>query len=248
MIECLPGENLTFTMLYNEERQFFVTSFRGIVGTVEKLVTALEAGGIGYTLHNIPGATVMDYIYQHYTKVLRPIVVPLFTQAMSKFPNYTFVFTGHSLGAAFATMTAHDFVLSGYVHVSQVVLYNFGSPRLGNFAYAQNVVKTLPIIWRVVHYKDLVPHLPPCVNNSSGLCSTGSSVEVGVRFLSENVSENEGLWEPYHVWENVFYNNENSTSYVICNGGEDPKCSDQYSLVQCNLNDHGQYVGVIIGC
>ena len=37
--------------------------------------------------------------------------------------------------------------------------YNMGSPRLGNHDFISWASKQLPI-YRVVHYNDIVPHLP----------------------------------------------------------------------------------------
>jgi predicted lipase len=38
--------------------------------------------------------------------------------------------------------------------------YTFGQPRVGNDAFA-TVFKSLVNEYRVVHYADIVPHLPP---------------------------------------------------------------------------------------
>jgi len=36
-------------------------------------------------------------------------------QAYSEYPDYQYVFTGHSLGAALATMAGTDAILSGWI-------------------------------------------------------------------------------------------------------------------------------------
>jgi hypothetical protein len=60
-------------------------------------------------------------------------------------------FTGHSLGAALATLAA------GRIEGAHVV-YTFGSPRVGDKRFARE----FPVpVWRVVNNNDLVPHLPP---------------------------------------------------------------------------------------
>ena len=59
--------------------------------------------------------------------------------------------TGHSLGAALATLAAHR---QGRVRG----LYTFGSPRVGDARFAADFhVPT----WRFVNHQDLVPNLPP---------------------------------------------------------------------------------------
>ena len=49
-------------------------------------------------------------------------------ELISQYPTYKVVVTGHSLGAALATLTAVDFLKNG---ISPVSLINFGSPRVG---------------------------------------------------------------------------------------------------------------------
>ena len=69
--------------------------------------------------------------------------------------------TGHSLGGALATLSAPDIKeIYGGVHL----VHTFGEPRVGNHAfsdYYKNVVESL----RVVHYGDIVPHVPPTAMN-----------------------------------------------------------------------------------
>ena len=73
------------------------------------------------------------------------------------FVNYSkFTLTGHSLGAALATLYA------GYLGDSVVKsLYTFGSPRAGNKEFA-NYVNSLNIERkRIVNNKDIVTRIPP---------------------------------------------------------------------------------------
>eukprot|EP01088_Endostelium_zonatum_P017395 TRINITY_DN5115_c0_g1_i1.p1 TRINITY_DN5115_c0_g1~~TRINITY_DN5115_c0_g1_i1.p1 ORF type:complete len:297 (+),score=22.92 TRINITY_DN5115_c0_g1_i1:148-1038(+) len=67
--------------------------------------------------------------------------------------------TGHSLGAALATIGAVD--LTARLHYN-VTLYTFGSPRVGNVAFENWAFNQLPLgYWRMTWYRDPVPHLPP---------------------------------------------------------------------------------------
>lgn len=66
---------------------------------------------------------------------------------------------GHSLGGALATLAAEMLAAMG---VSEVLLYTFGSPRVGNrgFADALNGAVGADNIYRVFHPADPVPMLP----------------------------------------------------------------------------------------
>jgi len=56
------------------------------------------------------------------------------------------------------------------------------------------------------------------------------------------------FWHPWHIWPNVFYTKGGFNSpYVLCNGGEDPKCADRFSILATNIEDHLGYVDVVIG-
>ena len=64
--------------------------------------------------------------------------------------------TGHSLGAAMATLTAMD--LARYY--PDVQCYNYGSPRVGDKAFSAFAGTMMTDFWRVTHLKDTVPHVP----------------------------------------------------------------------------------------
>lgn len=68
--------------------------------------------------------------------------------------------TGHSLGAALATLAAPE--LARTTRFTAPVLYNFASPRTGNPLFA-GAVDALPTSWRIANGNDEVPKLPPVV-------------------------------------------------------------------------------------
>jgi hypothetical protein len=65
--------------------------------------------------------------------------------------------TGQSLGGALSTFCAIELQLK----LNKVTeLYNFGSPRIGNEKTAAFINSKLPTRYRVIHNRDIVPHLP----------------------------------------------------------------------------------------
>ncbi|MFC5649348.1 lipase family protein [Paenibacillus solisilvae] len=72
--------------------------------------------------------------------------------------------TGHSLGGALATLAAMD-IASNRQH-DQVVLYTFGSPRVGDPKFVRTFNQRVPISIRVQNEYDIVPHLPPLMYKS----------------------------------------------------------------------------------
>src|SRR6266700_1844948 len=79
----------------------------------------------------------------------------LVSKVKQQFPDKQIWCTGHSLGAALATVAADrlspDFKVQG--------LYTYGSPRVGN----DNFVLSFPVsnTYRFVHHRDLVTMFPP---------------------------------------------------------------------------------------
>ncbi|RYH21146.1 lipase family protein [archaeon] len=74
-----------------------------------------------------------------------------------QFPSYSVVVTGHSLGAAMATLTTLDLMDAG---VSPIRMFHFGSPRVGNTNFANFASNKIGDRNRNTHYKDMVPHVP----------------------------------------------------------------------------------------
>ena len=109
------------------------------------------------------------------------------------------VVTGHSLGAAMAALAA--FQLKGMGYELSRPVYTFGQPRVGNPTYASaHDAAFSGMWWRVVHYADVVPHLPP------------------------------ELLGFHHVATEVWYNEPSTSYQVCNGSGEDPNCSDSLLL------------------
>ncbi|MBN1998328.1 lipase family protein [candidate division KSB1 bacterium] len=70
-------------------------------------------------------------------------------------PKIKFYFTGHSLGAAVASLAAASFK-------NCHALYTFGAPKVGNLAFANSLEQKT---YRIVNFGDLVTLLPPSFSN-----------------------------------------------------------------------------------
>lgn len=81
---------------------------------------------------------------------------------IAQFPSHRIVVTGHSLGAAVATLAVASLRQMGHV----VDFYGYGCPRVGNSLFADFVTNQAPAMgnnYRVTHNDDLIPRLPPAV-------------------------------------------------------------------------------------
>ncbi|KAE8353429.1 Alpha/Beta hydrolase protein [Aspergillus coremiiformis] len=103
------------------------------------------------------GCEVHDGFWQAWSHIADTIT-PTVQSALSKYPDYTLVMTGHSYGAALAAIAATVFRNAGH----SVELYNYGQPRVGNLALAQYITsQNMGGNYRVTHTNDLVPRVPP---------------------------------------------------------------------------------------
>ncbi|XP_042493191.1 phospholipase A(1) DAD1, chloroplastic-like [Macadamia integrifolia] len=67
--------------------------------------------------------------------------------------------TGHSLGAALATITAYD-ITTTFRHPPLVTVISFGAPRVGNRSFKCHVEKSGSKILRIVNSEDLITKVP----------------------------------------------------------------------------------------
>lgn len=103
------------------------------------------------------GCKVHKGWFQDEQKVFNDIVLPEVKKLQEKYEFYNVVVTGHSLGAALATITSIDLIANG---IKNVQLFNFGSPRVGNKEFAEFASNYIPTIHRMTHHKDMVVHVP----------------------------------------------------------------------------------------
>lgn len=61
-----------------------------------------------------------------------------------------------------ASLASMRTALEGLRTPSQVLLYTFGQPRVGNHKFAIEHDRLVPMSYRVVNRNDVVPHLPLC--------------------------------------------------------------------------------------
>jgi len=105
----------------------------------------------------IPGVEVHEGFLKVYDS-LAPQMWSAFQKTLKQCPQCNAVqVTGHSLGAAVATIAAVE--LKNRTSFP-VTLTNYGSPRVGNAGFFKYVSNLLPTAVRVVHANDIVPHLP----------------------------------------------------------------------------------------
>ncbi|KAL0080618.1 lipase [Phycomyces blakesleeanus] len=109
----------------------------------------------------VRGTQVHRGFYNSYLDVA-DLVVPVAQQEIELHPDYSFVVTGHSLGAAVAILSALDlYQKDTRFGPDNMRIYTFGGPRVGDPAFAYYTIGTNIPLTRTVHRLDVVPHVPP---------------------------------------------------------------------------------------
>jgi hypothetical protein len=192
-----------------------VMGFRGATPSAGRnWITDLNAQRVSYP--GLAGATVHKGMYNAYLSIARQVNLAA-KSLLANCQNCHVYVTGHSLGGAIATLAAADL----YSLTPDLSLYTFGSPRVGDLAFATYFDKIVPDTWRVVHNHDIVPHVPQRF--------------LGFRHVSRE------------VW---YYQNRNGAGFKVCGGGEDDSCSNSVNLHvdENSIKDHASYLDQPMGC
>ncbi|TVY82331.1 Lipase [Lachnellula suecica] len=91
---------------------------------------------------------------------VQDIVKSTIAGALATHPNYTVISTGHSLGGAVAALLGATLRNNG----TNVDIYTYGQPKLGTVDvsnFIQNQAPSKGSNYRVTHFNDIVPQLPP---------------------------------------------------------------------------------------
>lgn len=93
-------------------------------------------------------------VHAGFFDALGEVYSQLLTRVIETRESHSIVFTGHSLGAALATLAMARF------NDPNAELFTFGSPRVGNSEFARNFTKRMPNIWRIRNHNDVVTQAP----------------------------------------------------------------------------------------
>jgi predicted lipase len=154
-------------------------------------------------------------------------VVGAVNSARAAHPSYALVITGHSLGAAVATITG------AYFHSVRLNcdIYTYGSPRVGNAAFANYASSTSHgSIYRITHLNDPVPQLPP-----------GGSLA----WLTNYYHTTPEYWLSDGSYDTVDYNCGN---IQVCTGINPLECAESIALWETNILSHAFYLCSISSC
>lgn len=101
-------------------------------------------------------------IHTGFRRIANSIISPLVVDAVRQInPNKPCYVSGHSLGAALATLLALDIALAVPELQPSLQVYVYASPRVGNPDFARSYAKLLPNSFRISNLADPIPTMPP---------------------------------------------------------------------------------------
>jgi hypothetical protein len=154
----------------------------------------------------------------------RSVVLDAVTTALSTYPSYSLILTGHSIGAGVATLAGAELRSMNY----SADIYTFGSPRVGNAAFAIFVTSQSPQLgenYRMTHENDPVPQLSP--------------TWIGYQHTSPEYWLTNGT-DTTDVYA--------ADEVVVCEGIGNEECNAGTGLVPIDGTAHDHYLGDISAC
>ncbi|MBP0001830.1 MAG: lipase family protein [Cyanobacteria bacterium SID2] len=136
-----------------------VIVFRG-TQEVDEWIANLNAKQTYYKFYDLNPGKVHEGFYEIYNGALSEQTRNLVSQLDPNLPCYI---TGHSLGGALALLAALDIVETFPERQSQIRMYNYGTPRVGNPVFAQYYSDRVPNSYRIINIADVTPTLPPTI-------------------------------------------------------------------------------------
>jgi len=133
---------------YDPNSNMIVAAIRG-TADVTDWVDDFQAALVSYTSNGCSDCTIHQGFYDTYLEISAGMLSEI-QSLVAIYPSAQVVVTGHSLGGAMATHLAIDVYYT--VGVTNAIFYTFGSPRVGNQAFAFFVDSVYPDAYRVVHY------------------------------------------------------------------------------------------------
>jgi predicted lipase len=156
VLQRVANPKIVFLGFALTSKQGNIVVFRGSQ-TPSDWIFNLQVRQMDYVQAGVPAGRVHRGFFTFYSNIQAQV------QAAAKRlnPAAPCYLTGHSLGATLATFAASD--LSTSKLRSQLQLYTYASPRIGNLAFAQSFSKAVPNTYRVFNLADSVAEVPPSI-------------------------------------------------------------------------------------
>ena len=131
--------------------------FRGTQRTNEWL---LNLAALQVTAQEMETPQFLGRAHRGFVNIYKDLVMQTREIARKLDPSKPCYISGHSLGAAIATLAAVDIAITVPALRPQLHLYTYAGPRVGNADFANGHSRLIPNHYRLVNLADLVPLIP----------------------------------------------------------------------------------------
>jgi hypothetical protein len=215
------ADDYCFTIIEKKEYKKMIFSFSGTKTTKQLVKEGLNSDGVSYNEQK-PYIKIMKYFFELYGKI-KTDLKRYFND--NKHPDITqYIFTGHSLGGAIASVALFDFMEEGLITKTDIspVLITYGQPRAGNYAFANELVKNVPILYRFYNNHDFVGSVPACHVENDRCISEFGKTELDEGYnnyqndynqLSDSVKNK---FYPFHTSGLIFIKGDTKETVLNC--------------------------------
>ena len=248
------SENFSFNVIRNKQKGKVVLAFSGTKSTAQLMNQFAYSGGKIYFRESLKSSKyimIMEYFQTLYIQIF-PYLKELIEKAKHKSIKQ-YIFVGHSLGGAMASLAVFDLMHEKLIKKTSIspVLITFGQPRVGNYAFANELMKSVSIVYRIVNKFDVVPGIPPCkINQKTKNCRNESEKQdINLKFSDYEIPS-KGIWNrllgntnflPWH-FGGLIYNKAGNNSIECANS--EPKFETDCRLeTSSDVDYHIYYFG-----
>jgi hypothetical protein len=217
MCDGTPNDTCAGFTAVSHSDKAIILSFRGSQGVEEAMVEMMDGLLMKPVAPFSGGGNVNEYFLHAFNLLWSSGLRDDFLTLKNSNPDYAAWITGHSLGAAIASIAATTIAHTKLISPDLIKLITFGEPRVGDKTYAEVADSLISYAYRVVHRHDIIPHLPP-----------------------------KGFRNYYHHKSEVWYNNDMSAGqpWKECDVDEGEQCSD--GTFESGIpNDHDNYFNIV---
>jgi hypothetical protein len=240
-------DNYSFTIIKNLKYKKFVFSFSGTKTTGQLYKQYIKRDALPYKSGK-EYIKIMKYFLELYQNIKADL--KMFYER-EKDPAITqYIFVGHSLGGAMASVAIFDFMQENIIPRTEnsPILMTYGQPRTGNYAFANELMKLVPIVFRFYNNYDIVESVPACYVQNGRCKSEFGKIELDKNFngylqIYNNLSEAEkNKFYPFHIGGNIFTKSDTDT--LDCSSKSEVASNDPCKgEINLNADFHTHYFG-----
>ncbi|OQR82073.1 hypothetical protein THRCLA_11149, partial [Thraustotheca clavata] len=147
--ELYDKDTDTHAMVFKDDKRFFV-AFRG-TNSRRNAITDIDYNFCkpDIFVDKFPDLRLHTGFYCAYMRIRDQLL-----EMVDEYKELAWYITGHSLGGALATLAAFD--LATTFAMDNIIMYNYGSPRVGNHVFSSAYNVFVPRTFRVVNDADVV--------------------------------------------------------------------------------------------